>query len=356
MPPTSDDPELTPPTLEQMAELIAKAFDVPPEVLGLPPAPKPPLLASGGILAGPFHWDEHIEHWEHLGTAKDFKPSPASNHAWGTALDTNAPEGVMHQHFDPEPGAMYLEGDGDLDAKPKAKYLMSFDVLGKAQPVVASQIKTQIWETPLGKVTKQPLSGMVSVQLWGTVSTAQGSFQLGADLVTEDLELAKKLIGAVGYESAGAGTGPCFLNQAAGGQLFTWEAGIGWIPKDPAEPIYAQGNLLDAFPTEFSVQKGGVTFPKKELTFADYPDLEPFPVEHTGPDGSLWTFKFEGGWRRSAVEESLFGGGGMAPHGWFCSYCKQHVEVHAGDLIGCDSGGWLRPATASEHKLALLQK
>jgi hypothetical protein len=343
---------------------LAKAFDVPLEFLELKPEPKPePIMASGGSMAAPGVFKHLWEHdWEHpvaqLPTEQTihfelsgaltpeqwkeimgYPPSPItqvavdlavngdacvalhedgtvsslpladhqiasdgtvkklklSNHVSGMAVDINMAED--HMHFEPDPSAPYLEGDGDIDSIPKPAY-MSFDVLGKAQPlVVQPPYLPMIWETALGKV-----------ELTGVVSTAQGSYQLGAELVTLDPQLAKQLIGVIPND--GPGTGNCFLEAAAGDQLFTWEAGTGWIPK----PVYAP--LHASFP-EVSTTKGGVKF------------------------------------GYGAAEEPLFDPT-EAPYGWFCTVCEEHMIVHKGDPVACDSAGSVRPATSAEHKLAVL--
>jgi hypothetical protein len=229
-----------------------------------------------------------------------------------------AEEDPVHIHFEPDPDAPYLEGDGDIDSGPKPSYL-SFDVLGKASPVVIHHKPElpQVWETALGKVVVTA-GGMAQVWLTGTVSTSVGQFQLGADLVTPDIELAKKLIGVLPND--GPGTGACFLEVEAGSQPYTWEAGTGWIPLPVYKPLHA------ALP-EFSVKKGGVKF-----------------------DHELWA---EGTWE--PAEEKLFDPS-EAPYGWFCTVCCEHMIVHTGDPVACDSGGYLRPATSAEHKLAMLQQ
>lgn len=267
---------------------VAKAFDVPPSILGA------------------YEQASEYDPW----------PPPLSNHSWGTAVDINMAEGEpMHMHFEPDPNAPYLEGDGDIDSTPKPSYL-SFSALDKADPVTLQLPELpMIWETALGKVVQH--GKHCQVLLTGIVSTASGGvYQLGADLITDDPELAQQLIGVIPND--GPGTGNCFLEASAGNQLFTWEAGTGWIPKPVHEPLHA------SLP-EFSTTKGGVKF-----------------------DHELWA---DGTWK--PAEEALFDPT-EAPYGWFCTICEEHMSVHEGDPVACDSGGYVRPATSAEHKLALL--
>lgn len=380
-------PDLPLPIKGTTAEDIAKAFGVPLELIAptcvnqtKPPEPEPEttmLLASGGFLA-PNIWgqdwdlighldqdslnkllktydDSHLltEHWDDpasdpLGDVqkaveiyKQAKPmmSPITQIAIDLAINGEAIV-IRHEdgtisHWDPEPGAPYLKGDGDpgssglkISFQANAQH---FDVLGKSQPVVSMKPCT-IWENDLGRLKIE--NGRAFLNLTGTVSTAEGSFYLGAELITEDIELAKRMIGVIPND--GPGTGIQVLEQEAGNQLFTWEAGTGWVPtQSDYGPLHAS---FPAVPTK----KGGVqyTWP------AD-------GTQHTGPDGAVWEFHPAGGWR--VVEyPSVYDPKKMAPYGWFCTACNEHWTVHKGDPVGCDSGGWLRPATSAEHKRALL--
>lgn len=82
---------------------------------------------------------------------------------------------------------------------------------------------------------------------------------------------------------------------------------------------------------------------------------KPMPVQEgkqfTTMIGEIWEWRKAGGWRLTNSDPF---NEDHAPHGWFCTYCWQHLEVHGGDPVACESGGWLRPATAVEHKRALL--
>lgn len=76
---------------------------------------------------------------------------------------------------------------------------------------------------------------------------------------------------------------------------------------------------------------------------------------HTGPDGAVWTFAVKGGWIITEPPLLDFGTEKRAPYGWWCTACAVHWIRHTADPVGCESGGWLRPATSTEHKLALMQ-
>jgi hypothetical protein len=257
---------------------------------------------------------------------------PMSNHTSGMAMD---------YYGKPVPGEANLEGSGDpFEYTVKKARPMSFEVLGKAQPVVVTPPKLSTWKTELGQIDQQ--GDVCQVSLNGVVSTALGLHAIGAQIVMTDLELAKKLIGVIPND--GPGTGICVLEQAAGGQLFTWEAGTGWIPRLPDKPLYA------SFP-EVSTKKGGLKF----SSFPQDAAVDPGDL-HTGPDGAIWEFRVAGGWR--VVEYppgSTASSSQRAPYGWWCSYCGEHMLVHKGDPVACDSGGWCRPATSVEHKLAMMQ-
>jgi hypothetical protein len=286
--------------------VIAAAFGVPPSLLGMAPAD------SGQV--------------------------PVSNHCAGLAMDINST--VNPYTGKPIPGEMYLEGDGDPFMSTVKPY-MTFDVLGKAQPVVATGPAKHVWENELGKVVQQ--GGIYHVSLTGIVSTGTGTYQLGGEIGTTDLELAKKLIGVIPND--GPGTGIQVLEQTVDGQVFTWEAGTGWIPKPDYGPLHAS---LPEIPTT----KGGVKYPTAwPSKISGWPEDS---TRHTGPDGAVWEFNLSGGWIIVQQPDELFGGGERAPYGWWCSACSEHWSVHKGDPVGCDSGGWLRPATSAEHKEALL--
>jgi len=75
-------------------------------------------------------------------------------------------------------------------------------------------------------------------------------------------------------------------------------------------------------------------------------------TQHVGPDGAVWEFALKGGWVITVGPESA---AHRALYGWWCSCCEVHWERHTADPVGCESGGWLRPATSAEHKRALLQ-
>lgn len=291
-------------------DALAKIFDVPLEFLDLKPPKPEPIVASGGFMA-----------------------SPLSDHSWGPVVDMNWSSKPDHMHFTPEPSADYFKGNGDVDPGTPAAWM----VLGKAQPVVPTPAPVLIWETELGKIVQH--GDHCQITLSGIVSTGTGLYQLGAELITEDPVLAKELIGLTPND--GPGTGKCFLDASAGGQKFTWEAGTGWIPKPDSGPLHA------SFPV-VSTQKSGVKF-------QSWPESVPADgTRHTGPDGAVWEFHIKGGWRVVQQPDELFDGGEQAPYGWFCVYCAEHATVHGGDLVACDSGGWLRPATSAEHKKALL--
>lgn len=268
---------------------------------------------------------------------------PLSNHSSGLALDINSPSNPYTGK--PVPGEMYLEGSGDpFDAKVKPSFLSNYEPPKKT------------WETELGLVIQA--GSHIRVVLKGApVSTGLGWYQLGGEIVMTDLELAKKLIGVIPND--GPGTGIQVLEKIVGGEMFTWEAGTGWVPKDAG---------LDylTFP-EVSTTTHKLAFtaaPKWETSTVhgkvyDHPaGLPPQHPEdgtrHTGPDGAIWEFNLKGGWW---VVES-FGtstGPGRSVYGWWCSYCGEHMAVHKGDPVACDSGGWCRPATSAEHKLAMMQ-
>lgn len=375
------DDDFTVPSLKEMAQHIATAFDVPLEVLGIPDPTAPPpehvnhpakTVLAFDPIPHPDLGSSMVHATVHQDGTITVEPTmPLSNHSWGTSIDYNSVEGVDHIHFEPSPGAAYLEGDGDIDTGPKPKV---FTLLGKAAPVVIAPAQTLVWETDLGKIVQQ--GKHCAVTLTGVVSTEQGMFKLGAELVTLDVELAKKLIGVTPND--GPGTGAQFLHQAAGNQLFTWEAGTGWVPKAKSEPLMASGGFIapqdgtyeigfqslhGSFP-QVSTAKGGVKFDHEAWadgtwetdpvdSYPDAAELHWDGMAHTTETGDRWEWKHAGGWRRTA-EAELFSDGEMAPHGWFCSYCGEHATVHGGDIIGCDSGGWLRPATSAEHKQALL--
>jgi hypothetical protein len=270
---------------------IAKAFDIPPE-----------LIAPDCVNQTPG--------WAAAPELPVYQKQPLSTHASGLALDVNWPDDLLaapeHIHFDPEPGAMYFEGDGDVDSVPK-NYLLAFDVIGAPQPEILSSLPELVWENDLGKIVQK--GNYCAVSLRGKVHVpGKGWFELGAAIVVTNPELAQQLIGVIPND--GPGTGMCFLEESAGGQLFTWEAGTGWIPK----PVYAP--LHASFP-EVSTTKGGVKF------------------------------------GYGAAEEPLFDPT-EAPYGWFCTVCEEHMIVHKGDPVACDSAGSVRPATSAEHKLAVL--
>lgn len=380
-------PDLPLPPKGATAEDIAKAFGVPLELIAptcvsqvKPPKPEPEttmLLASGGFLAPNIwgqDWDpighldqdylnklltvyadaQLIDAWtgewpDPLGDVqktaeiyKQAKPmmSPITQIAIDLAINGEASV-VRHEdgtisHWDPEPGAPYLKGDGDPGSSSlKISFqanAQSFDVLGKSQPVVSMKPCT-IWENDLGRLKIE--NGQAFLNLSGTVSTSMGVFKLGAEIITLDIEFAKKLIGVIPND--GPGTGVQILDQVAGNQLFTWEAGTGWIPKEAPAPLHAS---FPEVPTE-----------TKKIKYA-LPHAWPADgTQHTGPDGAVWEFHLAGGW---IIVQDLASPIDRAPYGWYCTACNEHWSVHKGDPVGCESGGWLRPATSAEHKRALL--
>jgi hypothetical protein len=291
------------------AQMVAKAFDVPLEVLmpvGTPdypaqvaaikaaayPPPKLPINASGPVMVSQL--DEHgaptgklIE----LGKVSDFSfnyaeggiitPEQAKaagesllkKHQITFAVDLGADASkdtvvaAMTSHF--EPPDEYLHGDGDIPLYQPKPFV--FNVLGKAQPVVVHSPPQQVWQNELGVVTKID-SKMSRVDLVGTVSTAAGYHKLALTLVTEH-ELAHRLLTETDPAKK-IQMGVQFVN----GMPFTWEAGTGWVPKEQ-EP---------------------------------------------------------------------------ARYGWFCDACQVHWNAHTGDPVACESGGYVRQATSAEHKLMLL--
>jgi hypothetical protein len=259
-----------------------------------------------------------------------------SNHTTGVAMDINSP----NEDWQPDPEM--LEGSGDIGYSVKP-YYKPFDVLGKASPVVVQHPSTKIYTNNLGRAEIQS-DGRSYVQLKGKpVSTSMGIFELSASIVLEpgSAEMAKKLIGVIPND--GPGTGVQLLEKSAGNQLFTWEAGTGWVPKENPQPLH----------TEFM----GVPPYSEKISWSA--EKAHWPVDgtrHLGPDGTVWEFHISGGWIIAQVPDLLFSAGTelRAPYGWWCSACGEHWDVHKGDPVGCESGGWLRPATSAEHKAMTL--
>jgi hypothetical protein len=294
---------------------IAKAYDVPPEILGLPPAP-PMTPAAQAALDIAIYGAAYVsaDPDGNITVHDPKKVTMTSDHVSGHAVDFNV--GSWGYTGKPVPEEANLDGDGDPFSEGPKPYLLTFQA-----KTPASQHKT-VWETPLGTLTK--IGKIAHLQLRGTVSTGGNhQYELGADLATEDIELAKKLIGVIPND--GPGTGVRLLEESAGGQKFTWEAGTGWVPKG--------------------------------LTFHDWPDAKNWPedgAQHTGPDGAVWEFRLAGGWIIVQPAAEYPSTEHRAVYGWYCTACCEHWSVHKGDPVGCESGGWLRPATSAEHKQALL--
>jgi hypothetical protein len=77
-----------------------------------------------------------------------------------------------------------------------------------------------------------------------------------------------------------------------------------------------------------------------------------------GPDGVLQVWN-GGQWIPVKEPETLFEDtppAYPAAYGWWCTFHGCHFQEDPGDLVGCESGGHLRPATSAEHKRMLLKK